>query len=116
MTDHLQLRAGADAIGVSYSIDTISETIKSYLSLDSQSGEVRVAGRVDRETICANDLRGPTCELNFVAALTSNGRDDRFLNVRYERSSTRPNTFSVHTICYCRSALLFTHPSPFDPL
>lgn len=73
---------------MSYAIDVSSKkSVEQYVSVDAQSGEVRATKSVDREKLCANGLRGPSCELNFIAALTSAGGSERFVKVRYENNT-----------------------------
>ena len=84
----MALRAGAKA-GMSFAIDMgpSSERASRYLAVDSRTGALTVTNRVDRETLCAHELRAASCALSFLAALTPSGTSmpDQFLRVRYTR-------------------------------
>jgi hypothetical protein len=81
LADHI---AGAEA-GTRFEIDTgpSSKRASHYLAVDLQTGALTVTNRVDRETLCAHELRAASCALTFAAALTPPGalNPDLFLKV-----------------------------------
>ena len=100
----MALRTGAE-VGMNYAIDMGQSSVRAnrYLAVDSRTGALTVTSRVDRETLCAQDLRAPSCEqLSFLAALAPPGAPiaDRYLRVRYKYMRLRRNDDIIMCSCW----------------